>query len=140
MGNRTPDLLHARQVLYQLSYGPLGDQGTWGGVGVGTWLWGGAAVWRGAGAPGVLLGRGGLGPEVELGAVLLEALPDGETTEREDGEHEKLLHGEDPFTFDSGQNSNLATARTVANLSLVTGGVTFSPGHRSLHPGATGRS
>ncbi|GAB2868141.1 hypothetical protein GCM10022221_81240 [Actinocorallia aurea] len=80
--------------------------------------WGGGAA--GGAAPGrprgALLGRGGLGPQVELGAVLLEALPDGEAAEREDGEHEKLLH-EDPFTFESGQNSNLATPRTLPNLS-----------------------
>ena len=47
-----------------------------------------------------------LGPEVEFRAVLLQALPDSEATETEDGENEKLLHSEDPFTFDSGQISD----------------------------------
>ncbi|GAA3212976.1 hypothetical protein GCM10010468_32650 [Actinocorallia longicatena] len=57
----------------------------------------------------MLLGRGRLGPQVELGAVLLEALPDGEAAQTKDGEHEKLLHGEDPFTSDKWTVTTLAT-------------------------------
>ncbi|GAB3656065.1 hypothetical protein GCM10027589_15500 [Actinocorallia lasiicapitis] len=57
-----------------------------------------------------LFGRGRLGPQVELGAVLLEALPDGKAAETEDGEHEKLLHGEDPFTSDKWTVTTLAMA------------------------------
>src|SRR4051812_27215514 len=39
------------------------------------------------------VGRRGLGPQVQLGAVLLEAAPDGEATEGDNGKDQQLLHG-----------------------------------------------
>nr|BFE32052.1 hypothetical protein GCM10010200_043030 [Actinomadura rugatobispora] len=44
------------------------------------------------------VGGRGLGPQVELGTVLLEPTPDNEATESDNSENKQLLHGGDPFT------------------------------------------
>src|SRR2546429_8008360 len=46
----------------------------------------------------VLVGGGGLGPQVEFGAVGLDLAPDGERAKSERGEHDELLHSEEPST------------------------------------------
>src|SRR4029077_17659882 len=46
----------------------------------------------------VLVGGGGLGPQVEFGTVGLDLAPDGERAKPERGEHDELLHSEEPFT------------------------------------------
>src|SRR5713226_9935705 len=46
----------------------------------------------------VLVGGGGLGPQVEFGAVGLDLAPDGERANPERAEHDELLHGEEPST------------------------------------------
>src|SRR4029077_4105797 len=46
----------------------------------------------------VLGGGGGLGPKVDFGTVGLDLAPDGERAKPERGEHDELLHSEEPFT------------------------------------------
>ena len=48
----------------------------------------------------ILVGCGGLGPQVEFGAVGLDLAPHGERAYPERGEHDELLHSEEPLHLD----------------------------------------
>jgi hypothetical protein len=43
--------------------------------------------------------RGGLGPQVKLGAIGLDLSPDGENAGSDKAYQEQLLHGRAPLTF-----------------------------------------
>jgi hypothetical protein len=44
-----------------------------------------------------LVARGGLSPEVKLGAIGLHLTPEGESTHAEQGDQEQFLHYPNPF-------------------------------------------
>ncbi|GAA0270337.1 hypothetical protein GCM10009527_078280 [Actinomadura nitritigenes] len=79
------------------------------------------------------VGRRGLGPQVQLGAVLLEAAPDSEATEGDDGKNQQLLHGGDPFTSTMSPNPGKDTDQCLlpqALRSLATDPGRSAPTHR----------
>jgi hypothetical protein len=47
--------------------------------------------------PSFVVAGGGLGPQVELGAVTLHLPPEGERTHADQGNEEQLLHDQDSF-------------------------------------------
>src|SRR5207245_2709488 len=63
------------------------------------------AVGHGSDRGSVLVGGGGLGPQVEFGTVGLDLAPDGERAKPERGEHDEFLHSEEPSTSMTSERS-----------------------------------
>jgi len=74
----------------------------------------GAAIGGLVTAPSVVVGRGGLAPEVEVGPLCLDFPPDGQTAEHEQGKDEQLLHCVGPSSLDVNLAASLPPGEPTA--------------------------
>jgi hypothetical protein len=65
-------------------------------------------------APSVVVGRGGLAPEIEVGPLCLDFPPDGQTAEHEQGKDEQLLHCVGPSSLDVNLAASLPPGEPTA--------------------------